>query len=74
MPNYLLVDADGNLVNYIVWDGDENIWTLPDGLQAKQGDHVFREDWKWDGLKTYNTKPEPAAEPQPAPEGLEPIA
>lgn len=35
MDNYAIIDKDGGwLINLVVWDGDTNKWTPPDGAIA----------------------------------------
>lgn len=34
MQNYALVDSSGVVVNIIVWDGNAEIWSPPDGQTA----------------------------------------
>lgn len=32
--NYAIVDQSGNVTNVVVWDGDIDNWTPPDGTNA----------------------------------------
>jgi len=54
---YALVDANGLVVNVILWDGVEE-FTPPDKTQAIQSDTAQRGD-TWDGTQ-FISPPQPA--------------
>lgn len=61
---YALVDENGVVVNTIMWDGDLNNWTPPEGLtgiEYTEGDGPVSIGWTWDGESFAPPEPE---EPQ----------
>jgi hypothetical protein len=49
MNTYILVDSDGTVVNYIVWDGKEP-WQPPEGLTAIPYNGPVAPGHKWNGI------------------------
>ena len=65
---YLLVDADGVIINAVMWDGDVTNWQPPPGLTAhKCDDPVYQLGWKWDGGKAVDPNPPPSEPETPPP-------
>ncbi|QNB11553.1 hypothetical protein G5S35_08150 [Paraburkholderia tropica] len=39
VARYAIIDANGNVINAVLWDGSED-WQPPDGTQAVQSDQA----------------------------------
>jgi hypothetical protein len=59
MNTYVLVDADGNAVDYVVWDGTSP-WTPPAGLTLVPYQGAWQSGAKWDGQKLVLPEPPPS--------------
>lgn len=60
---YALVDADGQVVNAIEWDGEAQ-YTQPTGLVAVPAPDGASPGWKWSKKKGFSPPPEPPPPPK----------
>ncbi len=63
---YLLVDANDNVVNAVVWDGAPG-WQPSAGLRAVKFDGAWGDGWKWNGIAAYDPNPAPPPESRQPP-------
>ena len=59
MARWMVIDAQGVIVNAIEWDGNLRTWQPPKGHAVHRSHEAWAPGYVWDGSKPVNPNPPP---------------